>query len=130
MFVTLAQNSTPLFQSAPAFLALLLFILIFVGIWKMFEKANQPGWAIIIPIYNIYILCKIVGRPWWWVVLMWIPLVNVVLAIILMVDLAKSFSHGIGFAVGLVLLPSIFMCILGFDHSEYQGPSASGNTTL
>ena len=48
---------------------LALIVLVLAGWWKMFEKAGQPGWAAIIPIYNLYILLKIAGRPGWWLIL-------------------------------------------------------------
>ena len=92
--------------------------------WKMFTKAGQPGWASIIPIYNIYIWCKIVGRPWWWILLMLIPFVNFIICIILCIDLAKSFGKGVGFGLGLAFLGIIFFPILGFGSAQYQGPSA------
>jgi hypothetical protein len=92
--------------------------------WKIFTKAGQPGWAAIIPIYNLYIWCKIVGRPWWWILLMLIPFVNFVITIILCIDLAKSFGKGVGFGLGLVFLGIIFFPILGFGSAQYQGPSA------
>ena len=92
--------------------------------WKIFTKAGQPGWACIIPIYNLYVWCKIVGRPWWWILLMLIPLVNFIILIILFIDLAKSFGKGVGFGIGLILLPIIFFPILGFGSAQYQGPTA------
>jgi hypothetical protein len=101
-------------------------ILILAAWWKIFTKAGQPGWACIIPIYNLYIWCKIVGRPWWWILLMLIPFVNFIIAIILLIDLAKSFGKGVGFGIGLLLLPFIFFPILGFGSAQYQGPTAGG----
>ena len=71
---------------------LLVAVIMIAAMWKIFTKAGQPGWASLIPIYNIYILCKIVGRPGWWVILMFIPFVNFVIGIILCIDLAKSFG--------------------------------------
>ena len=65
-------------------------VLLIAAIWKVFSKAGQPGWAAIIPIYNIYVMCKVAGRPGWWLLLMLIPLVNVIIAIILNVDIAKN----------------------------------------
>jgi hypothetical protein len=91
--------------------------------WKIFTKAGQPGWACIIPIYNLYVWCKIVGRPWWWILLMLIPFVNFIILIILIIDLAKSFGKGVGFGIGLLLLPIIFFPILGFGSAQYQGPA-------
>src|SRR5438093_895756 len=99
-------------------------ILMVAACWKIFSKADQPGWAAIIPIYNWYILCKIVGRPGWWVILLLIPFVNFVIGIILCIDLAKSFGKGVGFGIGLILLGIIFFPILGFGSAQYQGPAA------
>jgi hypothetical protein len=106
---------------------LLIALLLIVAMWKVFTKAGQPGWASIIPIYNIYIWCKIVGRPWWWILLMLIPFVNFIICIILCIDLAKSFGKGVGFGIGLALLGIIFFPILGFGSAQYQGPSAGGS---
>lgn len=95
------------------------------GMWKMFQKAGQPGWAAIVPFYNFYILLKICGRPGWWLVLFLIPFVNIVIAVITMLDLAKAFGKGVGFALGLIFLGPIFYCILGFGDAQYQGPLAA-----
>ena len=100
-------------------------ILMIAALWKIFTKAGQPGWASIIPILNTYFLCKIAGRPGWWVILMFIPFVNLIIWIILCIDLAKSFGKGAGFGIGLLLLPIIFFPILGFGSAQYQGPSAA-----
>ena len=107
-------------------------ILMIAACWKIFSKAGQPGWAAIIPIYNWYILCKIVGRPGWWVILLLIPFVNFIIGIILCIDLAKSFGKGVGFGIGLILLGIIFFPILGFGSAQYQGPAAGsvGGATI
>jgi len=99
-------------------------VLMIASMWKIFTKAGQPGWASLIPIYNIYVWCKIVGRPGWWVLLFFIPFVNFVIAIILGIDLAKSFGKGVGFGIGIILLGIIFLPILAFSGATYQGPSA------
>ena len=104
---------------------LLVVVLMIAAMWKIFTKAGQPGWASIIPIYNMYIWCKIVGRPGWWVVLLLIPFVNFVIAIILCIDLAKSFGKGVGFGIGIILLGIVFLPILAFSDATYQGPSAA-----
>src|SRR5437588_10052414 len=104
---------------------LLIALLLIVAMWKVFTKAGQPGWDSIIPIYNLYIWCKIVGRPGWWILLMLIPFVNIIVGIILCIDMAKSFGKGAGFGIGLALLGVIFIPILGFGSAQYQGPSAS-----
>ena len=104
-------------------ISLLIGLMLIVAMWKVFTKAGQPGWASLIPIFNIYIWCKIVGRPGWWVILMLIPFVNLIIAIILCIDLAKSFGQGVGFGIGIILLSIIFLPILGFGSAQYQGPA-------
>ena len=100
-------------------------IFMIIAMWKIFTKAGKPGWASIIPIYNIWVMLEVVGRPGWWLLLMLIPGVNIVIAIILLIDLAKSFGKGGGFAIGLLLLPYVFFPILGFGKAQYVGPSAA-----
>lgn len=94
------------------------------AVWKVFSKAGQPGWAAIIPIFNFYVMCKVAGRPGWWLLLFLIPFVNLVIAIIVTVDIAKRFGKGVGFAIGMILLPFIFWPILGFGSAQYQGAAA------
>ena len=90
--------------------------------WKIFQKAEQPGWACIIPIYNTIVLLRIVGKPWWWLLLMLIPLVNIIFAIWMVNLLSKSFGKDEGFTIGLLLLGFIFYPILGFGRATYLGP--------
>ncbi|MCE9518362.1 MAG: DUF5684 domain-containing protein [Verrucomicrobia bacterium] len=100
-------------------------ILVIAGVWKTFTKAGQPGWACLVPFYNIIVLLQIVGKPLWWIILMLIPFVNFIIAIIVMVELAKKFGKGVGFALGLVFLGFIFFPILGFGDARYQGSAAA-----
>jgi hypothetical protein len=101
-------------------------VVIIIGGWKMFEKAGQPGWAILIPLYNLYILLKIAGRPGWWLLLYFIPLVNFVIMLIVAIDIAKAFGQGALFGVVLLFfLSGIGYLILGFGNYQYQGPSAA-----
>jgi hypothetical protein len=106
-------------------IGLVVAVLMIASIWKVFSKGGQPGWAAIIPIYNLYIWCKLVGRPGWWVILMLIPFVNFIIMIVLSIDMAKSFGKGAGFGIGLALLGLIFFPILAFGSAQYQGPSAA-----
>jgi Family of unknown function (DUF5684) len=94
-----------------------------VGTWKMFAKAGEPGWACLIPIYNVIVLLRIAGRPLWWILLYLIPLVNLVVAIVVMVDLARCFGKGAGFGLGLMFLGFIFFPILGLGEAQYSGPA-------
>jgi hypothetical protein len=88
----------------------------------VFQKADEPGIAAFIPIWNLLVLLKIVGRPWWWLILYIIPIVGLIVAIVVLYDLAKSFGHGVGFTIGLVLLSWIFLLILWLGGSRYLGP--------
>ena len=90
--------------------------------WKIFAKAEQPGLACIIPIYNLIVFFRIVGKPVWWIVLFFIPIVNVVVLIMLTHELSKSFGKGLGFTIALTVLSFVFYPILGFGSDPYLGP--------
>jgi hypothetical protein len=120
----------------PIILALIVPIIIFgimtaiieiVAAWFMFEKAGEHGWAAIIPIYNYLIGIKIAGKPWWYILLMLIPLVNLVIYIIILHGLSKSFGKGAGFTVGLFFFRFIFIPILGFGSATYIGDKSNFN---
>ena len=104
-------------------LIIYLVIVIFeiAAVWRIFRKAGQPGWAAIIPIYNLIVLLMVVKKPIWWIILFFIPIVNFIIMIILAINLAKVFGKGGGFAVGLILLGIIFIPILGFGSAQYEG---------
>jgi Family of unknown function (DUF5684) len=108
----------------PILVAIVFGVLLIAAMWKVFTKAGQPGWAAIIPIYNAIVLLKIAGKPTWWLILYFIPLVGLIMMIITYVGLAERFGKGGGFAVGLVLLGFIFFPILGFGSAQYQGAVA------
>ena len=92
------------------------------ALWNVFTKAGEKGWKSIIPIWNYIVLMRIIGRPVWWIILLFIPFVNIIVFIIVYLDLAKAFGKGVGFAVGLILLGFIFLPILGFGSARYVGP--------
>jgi Family of unknown function (DUF5684) len=92
--------------------------------WRIFTKAGKPGWAVIIPIYGTLVFLQVIGRPWWWLIMFLIPLVNIPFLIIAVNDLSKSFGHGVGYTLGLIFLPEIFLPMLGFGGSQYVGPGA------
>jgi hypothetical protein len=103
----------------PLLFSLAFALVVIIGMWKTFEKAGQPGWGCIIPIFNVYCLVKIAGKEWWWLLLYFIPLVNIVIGILVLVGVARNFGKGVGFAVGLIFLPVIFFPILGFGDATY-----------
>lgn len=119
------------------------YVLQVIAYWRIFSKAGEPGWKSIIPIYNIYVQYRIC----WNTRIFWVSLVLGIAAFIFGIvggviglignlcllgvgaisiigtyKLSLAFGHGIPFAVGLYFLNPIFMLILGFGSSEYQGP--------
>lgn len=90
------------------------------GMWKTFGKAGEPPWAAIVPIYNVYIMTKIGENAWWWVLLMFVPVVNLFALAKVSVDLADAFGRGILFGLGLTVIPFVFYPILGFGGSKYR----------
>lgn len=99
-------------------------LLVIAGVWRTFTKAGQPGWACLVPVYNMVVLLKIAGRPMWWILLLLIPFVNFFVALVLMMDVARSFGKGTGFGLGLMFLGFVFYPILGFGDSRYVGAPA------
>lgn len=103
------------------FIMLAYWAICIVGSWKMYEKAGHAGWKSLIPFYRQYILFDIVYPDHGWkFLLMLIPIVNIVIGIILYIDLAKAYDMPGVFAVGLILLNPIFVCILGFGDAKYK----------
>jgi hypothetical protein len=100
---------------------LLFAVLMIASLWKIFAKAGKPGWAAIVPIYNLIVLLEIVGKPVWWILLFLIPFANFIVAILIYIELAKKFGKEIGFAIGMILLPFVFFPMLGFGKAEYKG---------
>lgn len=97
-----------------------LIVVLIAAMWKVFEKAGQPGWTAIVPVLNALVLFRIAGRPWWWLLLALIPIVNVIIAVIVSIDLAKSFGKDTLYGLGLAFLSPIFYPMLGFGDAEYQ----------
>lgn len=103
-------------------------ILILIAEWKVFRKAGQHGWAVLIPFYNVYVLTKITWGNGWLFLLGLLPLGNIVFLIFTWIKLARVFGKGGGYAAGLIFLPFIFMPMLGFGGSAiYQGPDRGRN---
>lgn len=108
----------------------LLVILPIASIWQIFVKAGQPGWAALVPIYNLVIMLKIVQRPIWWLALFFVPFVNFVMPLILMYDLARVFGKGIGFTIGLILLGPVFLALLAFGEAQYLSAGGAAMARL
>ena len=98
-----------------------------VAMWKVFEKAGEPGWAAIIPFYNQFVLMDIIGRPAWWVLLIpTLPAFGLWVSVIASIDTARAYGKSGAFAILLVLLPFIGYPILGLGASQYKGRLAAG----
>lgn len=97
-------------------------IVAIIAQWRIFQKAGKPGWAAIVPIYNLYTLFKLVGKPGWWMLLLFVPFVNIYVAIKTVHLLSKSFGKDVGFTLGLLFLSPIFYPILAFGGAKYVGP--------
>ncbi|MEX1002644.1 MAG: DUF5684 domain-containing protein [Crocinitomicaceae bacterium] len=98
---------------------LAIIVLMVASIWKVFEKAGQPGWAAIVPFYNLYILTVVAKKEAWWMILFFIPIANLIAAIIIDIEVAKNFGKDTGFAIGMVFLPFIFWPMLAFSDAKY-----------
>lgn len=104
---------------------LIVAVITIVGKWKVYEKAGKPGWAALIPVYTWIVMLEIVGKPIWWVILFFIPCVNIIFMIWTINLMSKSYGQSEGFTIGLILLGFIFWPILGFGNYPYLGPSAA-----
>ncbi len=124
---TVTTTNTTSNNSSMAGLTILYVAILLVAIiaqWKVYTKAGQAGWKVLIPIYNIYILLKIIGRPWWWLLLLLIPIVNIVVGVLIALELAKVFGKSVVFAIfGLIIFSLIGYLILAFGDAKYVGPS-------
>ena len=123
MYVTSLLSVDPAAPATLSLVGVVLGLATIAGMWMVFTKADKPGWAAIIPIYNIYTLVKVSDNDWWWLLAFFIPLLNIVAIVKIHLDLAGEFDQGIGFAAGLVLLPFVFYPLLGFGEYRYDtGP--------
>ena len=100
-------------------LMLAILVLMIASFWVVVTKASQPGWASIVPIYNIIVLLKIANKPWWWVLLYLIPLVGLIITIVVSIAVAKNFGKTAGFGIGLTFLPFIFYPVLAWGDAQY-----------
>lgn len=99
---------------------LAIIVLLVASMWKVFEKAGEPGWASLIPVYNLIVMLRIAGKPLWWLILMFIPLVNLIAFILVGLATAERFGKGAGFGLGLTFLGFIFYPVLAFGDARYS----------
>lgn len=109
-----ARHASSAASSMTSLVFLAVLILMIVAMWKVFERAGEPGWAVLVPIYNLYIMTRVARMSGWWVLAAFIPVVNIVFAFAVSNGIAKRFDKGTGFGIGLALLPFIFYPILAW----------------
>lgn len=114
-------SSPPTFNPLPTIISLVLCVFVLVCMWIVFRKAGNPGWAAIVPFYNLYVLFDITWGSGMRFLLLLIPIYNIILGIQTQVRLARAFGKSGGFAAGLVFLPYIFIPLLAFGKETYQG---------
>ena len=114
-------SSAPAFNPLPTIISLVLCVFVLVCMWIIFRKAGKPGWAAIVPFYNLYVLFDITWGSGMRFLLMLIPLYNIILGIQTQIRLAKAFGKSGGIAAGLIFLPYVFIPLLAFGKETYQG---------
>jgi hypothetical protein len=107
-------------SSTWAIMEIIWIILVIAGLWKTFIKADRPGWGAIIPFYNTYLMIKVAGRPGWWLILFFIPFVNIIMWLVVALGISDNFGHGAGFGILLWLFAPIMFLVLGFGSSQYK----------
>lgn len=96
------------------------------GCWGIFTKAGQPGWASVVPGYNLFVLVQVAGMSWWWVLLFLIPFVNICIWGIVCDELSARFGKSLGHSMGLYWLSFVFFPLLGFGSAEYEDTGIPG----
>ncbi len=126
LFATIHEllNPAPESDSTVLTIVIVLLSLMLAGMCGVFRKADKPTWAVFVPIYGDLLLLELISRPWWWVLLVWIPLVGAIVELVMLIALVGRFGKSTGYFLGVVFLPFIFLPILGFGgasfHAEYK----------
>ena len=105
-------------STVPMLVVLAIFVLLIAATWKVFERAGEPGWAALVPIYNLIVLCRVAGVSGWWVLAAFIPLLNIIFVFVTSIGVAERFGKGTGYGIGLVLLPFIFWPMLAWSDAQ------------
>ena len=105
-------------STVPMLVILAITVLLIASMWKVFERAGEHGWAVLVPFYNLYVLCKVAGMSGWWVLVAFIPFVNIIFMFVNSVRIAERFGRGVGFGIGLALLPFIFWPMLAWGDAQ------------
>ena len=98
-------------------------VFMIVSMWIVLKKAGRPGWAVLVPIYDVYVVLKVAGMPGSWVLwllAMLVPIADVIVAVLISLGIAYNFGKSALFAVGLLFLPFVFIPILAFGDAKYR----------
>lgn len=119
-FLNILEPVSNILVPAILVVSLILMVIILAATWEIFIKAGQPGWASIIPIYNMVVMLKVVKKPTWWVILIFVPIGNFIIGLVVHYELAKVFGKGFGYTLGLIILPFIFYPMLASRNAIYN----------
>jgi hypothetical protein len=92
----------------------------------VFAKSGKRWWVALVPVLNLFVLMRVARRPWWWALVLFVPLVDVAVWTVVCLDVAEGFGHGIPLAVGLVFVPLVFATWLWLGPSAFAGPVRTG----
>lgn len=119
--MTVTSDSYTALAATTSLLGLVAYFVIVVGLWKTFRKAGEPGWPAIIPFLNFYYMVKISGRPGWWFLLFFVPILNIVIWLMVAMDTAYAFGKSNVYGILLFFLPWIGYLLVGFGDAQYRG---------
>lgn len=93
----------------------------FFGTWKLYQKAGFKSWQAAIPVYNAIVLMQIINRPKWWVVMLFIPIINLIIFPVVWVEIARSFGKNSTTDTQLTLLSfGLYIYVINYrDQSDY-----------
>ena len=103
-------------------IALAVCVFLLVCEWKLFKKAGKPGWACIVPFYNLYVLFDIIYGKGIKFLLLLVPILNVIISVAVSIRTAQVYGKGTGLGVLNLFFPFIVLPILAFGDAEYKGP--------
>lgn len=100
---------------------LLIILLMYAAQWRLFVNAGQSGWKALIPFYSTYTQFLIAGMSGWWIVALFVPLLDIYASVLLSLGTAEKFGKGTIFAVlGLILFAPVGYMYLGFGDAQFQ----------
>lgn len=103
-------------------IALAVCVFLLVCEWKLFKKAGKPGWACIVPFYNLYVLFDIIYGKGVKFLLLLVPILNVIISVAVSIRTSQVYGKGTGLGVLNLFFPFVVLPILAFGDAEYKGP--------